>query len=129
MFGIPPERVIGSSVSESYQSGDVGHIIRGESVGLIDDGPTKPIQIWDRVGRRPILAAGNANGDISMLEYAGGDRPVALRLVVNHDDAERETEYTAGAEKLMKQAVEQDWAVISMCRDWKQVFSHDEDPE
>ena len=65
LFGIPPERVIGSAFDESYtHDGDGAHIMRGESIGLIDDGPAKAVQIWDRIGRRPILVAGNANGDI-----------------------------------------------------------------
>jgi phosphoglycolate phosphatase-like HAD superfamily hydrolase len=127
LFGIPPERVIGSAFVESYQSDEDGaRIMRGESIGLIDDGPTKAVQIWDRIGRRPVLAAGNANGDIQMLGYAGflgGGEHQPLRLIVNHDDAERETEYTAGAERLMKLAGEQHWSVISMADDWKQVFS------
>ena len=127
LFGIPPEQVIGSAFAESYElGGDGAHIMRGESIGLIDDGPAKAVQIWDRIGRRPVLAAGNANGDIQMLGYAGflgGSEHQPLRLIVNHDDAERETEYTAGAERLMKLAGEQHWSVISMADDWKQVFS------
>ncbi len=75
------------------------------------------------IHRRPIFAASNANGDIPMLRFAGGkDRPV-LRLLVNHDDADREFDYTAGAEKAMKLAKEQGWTVVSMKQDWKQVFS------
>jgi phosphoglycolate phosphatase-like HAD superfamily hydrolase len=124
LFGIPPERVIGSAFAESYQSDkDGAHIMRGESIALIDDGPAKAVQIWDRIGRRPILAAGNANGDIPMLEFADSvDRPT-LRLLVNHDDSERETDYTAGAEKAMALAHDQDWIVVSMKDDWKLVFS------
>ena len=98
--------------------------MRGDSVALLDDGPAKAVQIWDRIGRRPILAAGNANGDIPMLEYAGlSGEYQPLRLVVNHDDADRETNYTAGAEKLMKLAGDKHWSVISIADDWKQVFS------
>ena len=65
---------------------------------FFDDGPTKPVRIWSRIGRRPLLAGGNSNGDVPMLRFARAtDRP-ALRLLVLHDDAEREFDYTAGAE-------------------------------
>ena len=61
---------------------------------FFDDGPIKPMRIWSRIGRRPIIAGGNSNGDIPMLRYAGGkDRP-ALRLLLLHDDEEREFAYT-----------------------------------
>ena len=124
LLDIPPERVIGSAFVESYKhDGDGAHIMRGESIGLIDDGPAKAVQIWDRIGRRPILAAGNANGDIPMLEFAAGHEGASLCLLVNHDDSERETDYTAGAEKAMTRASDQDWAVVSVKNDWNQVFS------
>lgn len=124
LYGIPPERVIGSDFIESFQADDKGaHIMRGKGINIVDDGPAKAIQIWNHIGRRPIFAAGNANGDIPMLQFAEQkDRP-SLRLLVNHDDAARETEYTAGAEKAMKLAQEQGWTAISMKQDWSSVFS------
>jgi phosphoserine phosphatase len=124
LYGIPPERIVGSAFTESFQADDQGaHIMRGAGIDFVDDGPAKAVHIWDRIGRRPIIAGGNANGDIPMLKFAGGqDRP-ALRLLVNHDDTARETDYTAGAEKAMKLAQERGWTVVSMKNDWKQVFS------
>ena len=124
VYGIPPERVLGSAPTLNFKAGDQGaHIMRGAGLDILDDGPAKAVQIWDRTGRRPILAAGNANGDIPMLQFAGGkDRP-ALRLLVHHDDAAREASYTSGAEKAVKLAQEQGWTVVSMKNDWKQVFS------
>jgi hypothetical protein len=77
----------------------------------------KPVRLWSRIGRRPILAAGNSNGDIEMLEFTGG-----MRLLVLHDDAEREFAYTAGAEKALGQAATDDWTVVSMRNDWTCVF-------
>jgi phosphoglycolate phosphatase-like HAD superfamily hydrolase len=124
LFGIPPERVIGSALSESYKlDGDGAHIMRGESVGLVDDGPAKAVQIWDHIGRRPILAAGNANGDIPMLEFAGSGPGQSLCMLVNHDDDKREVAYSAGAEKAVKTAGTQGWTVLSMQNDWNRVFS------
>lgn len=101
---------------------DGAHIMRGDSVGLIDDGPAKAVEIWSRIGRRPILAAGNANGDVPMWQFAGGKDLPVLRLLVNHDDAARETEYTAGSEKATKVIKDLGGTVISMKNDWKQVF-------
>ena len=124
LFDIPPERVIGSDSTERFVSDDQGaHVVRGDSVGMFGVGPAKPIAIWDHVGRRPILAAGNSDGDLPMLEYAERERHSTLRLLVNHDDAVRETLYTAGAEKVMNEAADKGWTVISMKDDWRQVFS------
>jgi phosphoglycolate phosphatase-like HAD superfamily hydrolase len=124
VYGIPPERVIGSAPTLSFKTGNQGaHIMRQAGMDIFDDGPAKPVYIWDRIGRRPILAAGNANGDTPMLQFAGGKDHPALRLLVNHDDAARETNYTAGAEQAIKLAKEQSWTVISMKKDWKNVFA------
>ena len=67
---------------------------------VFDDGPAKPVRIWSRIGRRPLLAAGNSNGDVPMLEFTGGTERPALRMIVLHDDPDREFAYTAGAESV-----------------------------
>ena len=87
IYGIPPERVIGSSNALRYVAGpDGGSLAYLAKPDVFDDGPVKPVRIWSRIGRRPILAVGNSNGDIEMLQFTGGkDRP-ALRLLVLHDD-------------------------------------------
>ena len=74
-------------------------------------GPVKPVRIWSRIGKRPIIAGGNSNGDIPMLRYAGGKGRPALRLLVDHDDEEREFAYTAGAETSLEQAAAHGWTV------------------
>jgi hypothetical protein len=79
------------------------------------------VRIWSRIGRRPLVAAGNSNGDIPMLRYAGGSQP-ALRVLVLHDDPEREFDYTAGAEQALAAAAAQDWTVVSVKNDWTTVF-------
>ena len=114
MYGIPPERVIGSSVGLEFADGDLRTTNRPE---FLDDGPVKPVRIWGRTGRRPIFAAGNSNGDIEMLAFARG-----LRVLVSHDDADREFAYTAGAEKALQIAKRDDWCVVSMKDDWTTVF-------
>jgi hypothetical protein len=88
----------------------------------LDDGPQKPIRIWSRTGRRPLLAAGNSNGDIPMRRFTQhADRP-SLRLLVLHDDSEREFDYTAGAEQALERARTGGWTIVSVKNDWATVF-------
>ena len=105
VYGIPRQRVIGSGVSLAWQhDGSSGAIVRRAEADVLDDGPEKPVQIWNRIGRRPLLAAGNSNGDIPMLQFAEApDRP-SLRLLLRHDDAAREFDYVAGAEEALELA-------------------------
>jgi hypothetical protein len=123
VYGIPRERVIGSAIAFEYVSDEHGGAItRRPEADYLDDGPQKPIRIWSRVGRRPLLAAGNSNGDGAMLEFTRhADKPF-LRLLVLHDDADREFGYTAGAEKALEQASRDGWTVVSMKNDWATVF-------
>lgn len=114
LYGIPPERVVGSSVGLEYRDGELYTTDQPE---FLDDGPVKPARLWSRIGRRPILAAGNSNGDIEMLEFTRG-----LRLLVLHDDSDREFDYTAGAEKSLQLAASDGWTVVSMKNDWTTVF-------
>jgi phosphoglycolate phosphatase-like HAD superfamily hydrolase len=114
LYGIPPERVVGSSVGLVFRD---GHLYTTDQPEFLDDGPIKPVRLWSRIGRRPILAAGNSNGDIEMLEFSRG-----LRLLVRHDDSDREFDYTAGAEKSLELAGSGGWTVVSMKNDWTTVF-------
>jgi len=115
LYGIPPERVVGSSVGLTYRDASLFTTAQPE---FLDDGPMKPVRLWSRVGRRPILAAGNSNGDIEMLEFTRG-----MRLLVLHDNADREFDYTAGAEKALEQAAKDGWTVVGVNNDWTTVFS------
>jgi hypothetical protein len=124
IYGVPPERVIGSTNALRYQDGaSGGGLVYQENTDVFDDGPAKPVRIWSRVGRRPILAAGNSNGDIEMLQYAGGPGRRALRLLVLHDDQAREFDYVGGAEKSLDLAERQGWTVVSMKNDWSTMFA------
>jgi hypothetical protein len=124
LFGIPLERVVGSSTVLEYASDDNGGTItRKAELGFLDDGPQKPIQIWSRVGRRPLLAGGNSNGDLPMLDFTRHQDKPSLRLLVLHDDAEREFDYTSGAEKALAEADKHDLTVVSMKNDFKTVFN------
>ena len=120
IYAIPPERVIGSSNALRYDD-DARTVAYLAEPDVFDDGPVKPVRIWSRVGRHPLLAGGNSNGDIPMLRYAAG-----LRLLVLHDDAEREFDYTTGAEMALQRAADEDWTVVSVKDDWSTVY-HDVD--
>ena len=123
LYGIPPERVIGSSNALTYTEDENGGAITYEAKpDVFDDGPAKPVRIWSRVGAKPVVAGGNANGDIPMLHWAGTADRRALRLVVRHDDAEREFDTTRGADQALARAATDGWTVISMKDDWTTVF-------
>jgi phosphoglycolate phosphatase-like HAD superfamily hydrolase len=119
MYGVPPERVIGSSVGLAFRD---GQLMTTPVPEFLDDGPVKPARIWGRTGRRPILAAGNSNGDIEMLQFTRGGTHASLQLLVLHDDTDREFDYVAGAEKALDLARSDDWVVTSMRDDWTTVF-------
>jgi len=123
VYGVPRDRVIGSATALEYTSDDDGGMItRKPEADYLDDGPQKPIRIWSRTGRRPLLAAGNSNGDIPMLDFTQHKDKPFLRLLVLHDDAEREFDYTSGAEQALEKAGTSDWTVVSIKRDWASVF-------
>ncbi|MCO5228532.1 MAG: HAD family hydrolase [Thermomicrobiales bacterium] len=127
MYGIPPERVIGSSLKLDFQeSADSVTVLYQEQMDVFNDGKEKPMRIWSRVGRRPVIAVGNSNGDIPMMRFANvADRP-NLRILVHHDDADREFAYDTGAEDALARAAERDWLAVSMKNDWHRVFDHNE---
>jgi phosphoserine phosphatase len=122
LYGIPRERVVGSTFGLQYRDdGPGGAVMYKPEIEFFDDGPEKPVRIWSRVGRRPVVAVGNSNGDRQMLRFAGGGGP-ALRLLIRHDDGEREFAYRAGAEQALDDAAAQGWTVVSMRGDWRTVF-------
>jgi phosphoserine phosphatase len=124
LYGIPPERVIGSALGLTYQTdGDQTSLVYKAAMDFFDDGPEKPIRIWSRIGRRPILAFGNSNGDIPMLALSGTPAAPSLRLLLLHDDAGREFDYVAGAEQALELAGQQNWTVVSIKNDWNTVFA------
>lgn len=124
IYGLAPERILGSSPGLMFKADDGGaNITRAATLGILDDGPEKAIQVWEKIGRRPILAAGNTNGDVPMLQLSADQERPTLCMLVHHDDAKREVKYTTGAEDAFKTAGTDGWTVISMKDDWKQVFS------
>jgi hypothetical protein len=119
MYGIPPERVIGSSVGLDFTD---GHLLTTTRPEFLNDGPVKAVRIWGRTGRRPIFAAGNSNGDIEMFEFTDASPGISMSMLVLHDDAEREFDYTAGAERALDLAAAAGWSVVSLKNDWVTVF-------
>lgn len=131
VYGVPPEQVIGSAGRTKYQydSQKKPELIKTSEVLLVDDKAGKPEGIQLMIGRRPIAAFGNSDGDRQMLEWtqAGGKSP--LMMLVFHDDADREFSYGADSkigtfsEALRAEAQSKGWTLISMKKDWKRIFS------
>jgi phosphoglycolate phosphatase-like HAD superfamily hydrolase len=124
LYGIPPERVVGTTVELEYREENGKPMVyHTPKLEVFDDGPTKVVRIWSRIGARPIFAAGNSNGDIEMLRFAAQAAPKGMALLLDHDDNEREIAYTAGAEKALAQAKAEHWRVASVRNDWARVFN------
>ena len=123
-YGIPPERVIGSAFGLEYVDGEVRY---GSSLSFLDDGPEKPVRIWSRIGRRPILAVGNSNGDLPMLGYLRRTGPTLSLLVHHDDDSGRGDEpYDTGAEAALAEVRAGAITEVSVMRDWSRVFADSE---
>jgi haloacid dehalogenase-like hydrolase len=130
VYGIPPEQVVGSSIKTQYEMRDGKPVlVRLPAIDFIDDKTGKPVGINSHIGRRPIAAFGNSDGDRQMLEWTqGGGRP-RLMMLVHHDDAAREWAYGPKSkigtfsDSLMAEAKKQGWVVISMKDDWRTVFA------
>lgn len=127
-YGIPPEQVVGSTQAVRYgMSNGKPALVRDPKLEFINDGPGKPVGIYRHIGRRPILAVGNSDGDFQMLEYTTtGDGP-RLAVLVHHDDAEREFAYDRASkigklDKALDAAKVRGWTVISMKQDWQAVY-------
>ncbi len=123
LYGVPPERVVGTTVALQYrEEGGIGKLVHTSKLEVFDDGPNKVVRIWSRIGARPIFAAGNSNGDIQMLQFATQGKGASLALLVTHDDDERDIAYTSGAQKSVAMAKERGWPLVSVREDWAKVF-------
>jgi hypothetical protein len=138
VYGIPPERVIGSAgkTEYGYDSDGRGILTKQPDILFIDDVTGKPAQINLFLGRRPHAAFGNSSGDQQMLEYTQGNTGARLMMLVLHDDAEREYAYGPAQglpnpglgtfpQALYDTAIAKGWSVISMKNDWKRIFAFD----
>jgi haloacid dehalogenase-like hydrolase len=125
VYHLPPYRVIGSVGGTEFRAGDAGpELLKTAEVRVVDDGPFKPSSIHQHVGQRPILAAGNTDGDLAMLQWTAGSPHLSLELVVRHTDGEREYAYDhdpilgSGTDRLLAAATEHRWTVVDMAADW-----------
>jgi hypothetical protein len=127
VYGVPPEEVIGSSIKTKFEMrGDTPVIVRLPTIDFIDDGPGKPVGIEKFIGRRPIAAFGNSDGDYEMLRSTAGEGP-RFALIVHHTDAEREWSYDRKSsigklDKALDEATSRGWTVVSMKDDWKTIY-------
>jgi phosphoglycolate phosphatase-like HAD superfamily hydrolase len=130
VFGIPRERVVGSTIETQYElRGGKPTLLRLPKISFVDDKAGKPVAIYARVGRKPILAFGNSDGDFEMLQWTtAGSTGARLGLLLHHDDAEREYAYDRASrvgklDRALDAAGPSGWVVVSMKDDWKTVFS------
>lgn len=129
VYGIPPEQVVGSSIKTKYELRDGKPVlVRLPELDFIDDKAGKPVGINSHIGRRPIAAFGNSDGDQQMLEWTQAGGGARLMMLVHHDDAQREWVYGPESktgtfsDALMSEAKTSGWTVVSMKKDWKTVF-------
>jgi phosphoglycolate phosphatase-like HAD superfamily hydrolase len=129
VYGIPPEQVVGSSGVVKYQIGADGkpELMKLAKIEFIDDGPGKPAGINRFIGRRPIFAFGNSDGDLQMLQWTMAGQGLRFAGIVHHTDAEREYAYDRESkvgklDKALDEASAKGWAVVDMKRDWNKVF-------
>jgi phosphoserine phosphatase len=128
-YGIPPEQVVGSSVVAEFQENEKGKptLVRMPKIDFINDKAGKPVGIYQHIGRRPILAFGNSDSDMQMIEYTLAGDGRRLGLFVHHTDAEREYAYDRKShvgtlDKALDQAEASGWIIVDMKKDWKTVF-------
>ena len=130
VYGLPPHRVIGSIGETDFRISDgAAELVKGTAIQVINDGPQKPSSIHRHVGQRPIVAAGNTDGDLAMLQWTAASPHRTLQLVVHHTDGEREYAYDrdpilgSGTEQILAAAAEHNWTVIDMAADWASVHT------
>jgi phosphoserine phosphatase len=128
VYGIPPERVIGSSIQVKYELRDGKPVlVRLPEIDFIDDKAGKPVGIHQKIGHRPILAVGNSDGDYEMLQYVTAGEGLRMGILLHHTDGEREVAYDRASpfgrlDKGLANAASFGWQIIDMRNDWKQVF-------
>ncbi len=131
-YGIPPWQVVGSSIVSEFKTRDgKPEVVRMPKIDFIDDKAGKPVGIYQHIGRHPILAFGNADADMQMIEYTKAGKGRRLGLFVHHTDADREYAYDRDGlvgklDKALDQADANGWIVVDMKNDWNRVFPFEE---
>ncbi len=135
VYGVPPEQVIGSSIKTTFQVRDGKPVlVRLPELNFIDDKEGKPVGIHQHIGRRPLAAFGNSDGDLQMLQWTAAGKGARFCLYVHHTDAEREWAYDRESsigrlDKGLDEAKAKGWVVVDMKADWKQVFPFETAPK
>jgi phosphoglycolate phosphatase-like HAD superfamily hydrolase len=128
-YGIPPQQVIGSSLKTSYRVGDAGpEIVKDGELFYNDDKEGKPLAIDRHIGRRPILAVGNSDGDFQMLEYTTAGDGLRLGVLIHHTDADREWAYDRdGHIGVLNRGLDEGpgrgWLIVDMAKDWSRIYT------
>jgi phosphoserine phosphatase len=128
VYGVPPRRVVGSSLKTKFEvQDDQPVLMRTSEINLIDDGDGKPVGIHEFIGQQPIAAFGNSDGDLEMLQWTASGSGARLMLLVHHTDADREYAYDAHSSfgrlsKALDEAKARGWLIVDMKRDWKTIF-------
>lgn len=129
MYGIPPEQVVGSTIATEFDIvGNVPVLKRLPRIDFIDDGRGKPVGINKFIGRRPVFAAGNSDGDYEMLRWVTAGRGPGFAMIIHHTDAEREYAYDRKSpigklDKALDEAARRNWLVVDMKSDWAKVYA------
>jgi hypothetical protein len=128
VYGIPPEQIIGSSIKTQFKWREGAPVlVRLPEINFIDDKDGKPVGINQHIGRRPIAAFGNSDGDLQMLQWATAGSGLRFGLIVHHTDSEREYAYDRESsighlDQALDEARANGWAIADMKRDWRIVF-------
>ena len=126
IYGIPPEQIIGSSVKYQFIDSDTGNstIFRKDQLNSFDDKTEKPVNIELHIGKVPVIAVGNSDGDLQMLKYVNdnNDNGKSLEIEVHHDDGKREYSYGTRAENVLKEAKNRNWIIVSMANDFAEIY-------
>ena len=128
-YGIPSHQIIGSSIDAKFEyANGEAQIIKEPKINFIDDKAGKPVGIYNHIGKKPIFASGNSDGDLQMLQYADSNSYPSFQLYLHHTDADREWAYDRDSpvgklDKGLDEAKAKGWTVIDMKNDWKTIFS------
>jgi hypothetical protein len=129
VYGIPEERIIGSTMQTEFVSDSSGQkVMRKPSIGFIDDKEGKPENINRIIGKKPLMAFGNSDGDLAMLQYAASRQGPSMAVFIHHTDSVREWAYDRDSHigqfnKGLDEAMAKDWVLVDMKDDWKEIYS------
>jgi hypothetical protein len=128
VYGIPPEQVIGSSIKTKFEWRDAQPVlVRLPEINFVDDKEGKPVAINLHIGRRPIAAFGNSDGDLQMLQWVMSGSGLRLAMLIHHTDAQREWSYDRSSsigrlDKALDYAKDKSWPIVNMKTDWNKIF-------